>query len=352
VKKDLKTARRSVTFSLVTQLLLAILAYIFIITEAFPNAGILTTATQMSASGLWAWMVPVCWGWVFVGTQYTKGTIVQALKCESNPIRKSKDDGNFTTETYQDGIRAGGGLNAPRRRRIGGSDEQQTMPMVNGHNHGHQTASLHAENLVTGTEGVSSNGLKTNPPDVINGSTGRSLRQNESRDLILAPVSSTTTELIYEQRTPYWYGIYIAGDEGKEGPIFNYARFMTCWQVAETIRQSFETTRRNLQNRRPVGKAHSWTESSEENLSGTKSQMASYCDLSHDRPGFHDTAYPEFHKIDPCVWGRLLKAAAVAIILQWGTTGPSILIAFLTPTVGLGCRSGSYLLYGCLATMS
>ena len=30
----------------------------------------------------------------------------------------------------------------------------------------------------------------------------------------------------------------------------------------------------------------------------------------------------------------------------------SILIAYLTPTVGLGCRSASYLLYGCAATIS
>jgi hypothetical protein len=63
-------------------------------------------------------------------------------------------------------------------------------------------------------------------------------------------------------------------------------------------------------------------------------------------------AYPEFKNIDPHVWGRVLCASAMTLFVQWGTTGPSIIIAYLTPTVGLGCRSGSYLLYGCLATFS
>ena len=42
----------------------------------------------------------------------------------------------------------------------------------------------------------------------------------------------------------------------------------------------------------------------------------------------------------------------MAIILFWCTTGAGILIAYETPTVGLGCDSGGYLLYGLLATYS
>jgi hypothetical protein len=36
--------------------------------------------------------------------------------------------------------------------------------------------------------------------------------------------------------------------------------------------------------------------------------------------------------------------------MQWGTTGPAILIAYLTPLKGLACHSGSYVLYGSAAT--
>ena len=45
-------------------------------------------------------------------------------------------------------------------------------------------------------------------------------------------------------------------------------------------------------------------------------------------------------------------AAFVAIILFWYTTGAGILIAYETPTVGLSCDSGGYLLYGLLVTYS
>lgn len=41
-----------------------------------------------------------------------------------------------------------------------------------------------------------------------------------------------------------------------------------------------------------------------------------------------------------------------AIFVQWGTAGSSILIAYLTPTISLGCRFRSYLLYSVLGTSS
>jgi hypothetical protein len=41
----------------------------------------------------------------------------------------------------------------------------------------------------------------------------------------------------------------------------------------------------------------------------------------------------------------------VAMFVQWLTTGAGILMAYLTPTVGLGCRSGSYMIYGSAGTM-
>lgn len=37
-------------------------------------------------------------------------------------------------------------------------------------------------------------------------------------------------------------------------------------------------------------------------------------------------------------------------MVQWGTTGAAVAIAYLTDTKGLGCRSGSYLIYGVAST--
>jgi len=38
-------------------------------------------------------------------------------------------------------------------------------------------------------------------------------------------------------------------------------------------------------------------------------------------------------------------------MLQWGTAGAAIAAAWFTPTQGLGCRSGSYLVYAALSTV-
>lgn len=45
-------------------------------------------------------------------------------------------------------------------------------------------------------------------------------------------------------------------------------------------------------------------------------------------------------------------ASITTMFVQCGTTGASIIMAILTPTKGLGCRSGGYLLYGVMATSS
>lgn len=42
----------------------------------------------------------------------------------------------------------------------------------------------------------------------------------------------------------------------------------------------------------------------------------------------------------------------VSLALVWLDIGMAIMISYNTPTVGLGCRSGSFILYGCLSTLT
>ena len=65
----------------------------------------------------------------------------------------------------------------------------------------------------------------------------------------------------------------------------------------------------------------------------------------------HDIAYVPFGDPGADVWRRLIIASIVALIIQWATSGALILMAYLTPTTGLECRSGSYLLYGVVGTL-
>ena len=64
-------------------------------------------------------------------------------------------------------------------------------------------------------------------------------------------------------------------------------------------------------------------------------------------------AYSSFSELsDGGACKRMGKALLVALFAQWGTTGAAIIIAYFTPMRGFGCRSGSYLVYGLVATGS
>lgn len=148
---------------------------------------------------------------------------------------------------------------------------------------------------------------------------------------------------------PKWFGFDVAGDEKEEGPLYNYARPFTWWQFASAIEQAFASTLSSLRSGQNCqGQPWDTHQLPEPNLAGTAAQVTRYsgCDT---RPFL---AYPEWKDISAKVWHRMGISILLAFIIQWGTTGPAIFVAYLTPTTGLSCRSGSYLIYGVLGTVS
>lgn len=121
-----------------------------------------------------------------------------------------------------------------------------------------------------------------------------------------------------EWTSPSWATFHVTGDEAKEGPIYNYARVLTWWKFSTAIEKTFEALiislrgQNNCRNQDWIGSA-----SLEYNLAGTASDVARFCGL--------DTAnldaYPEWKDIGSHVWHQIAIAAAVAIWVQWGTTG-------------------------------
>ena len=85
-------------------------------------------------------------------------------------------------------------------------------------------------------------------------------------------------------------------------------------------------------------------------LRGDAARTEAYCGLN--RPNREIYAYPEWSEIPSGIWIGIGFSAILAMFVQWGTTGAALMIAYLTPTKGLGCRSGGYLLYGSTATVS
>ncbi|KAK5151862.1 hypothetical protein LTS14_008996 [Recurvomyces mirabilis] len=130
---------------------------------------------------------------------------------------------------------------------------------------------------------------------------------------------------------PKWCGFGVEGDEQQKGPTFNYARLFTWWQLAFTVRSALWQTLDH-----------------EGNLTGDCVETARYCGVATRSI----RAYPTWTKMPSEVYRRMFAAALAGLFVQWGTTGASILIAYKTPTVGLGCRSTSYIVYGALGTVA
>ena len=153
------------------------------------------------------------------------------------------------------------------------------------------------------------------------------------------------------------------GDEKQQGPSYNYARVFTWFQVSRALLAVLNGTMENVSaeisipnNMSDSGAINPGTNTSgrwdsERDLIGNAEQTASYCGL---RKRDVLPTYASWRKMcsDPeCrVFRYMLGAGVVALLVQWGTTGAAILIAYNTPVAGLGCRSGAYLVYGLLGT--
>jgi len=81
----------------------------------------------------------------------------------------------------------------------------------------------------------------------------------------------------------------------------------------------------------------------ERNRVGNRRQLEEYC-----RPL---RAREIRSRWGPNVFSRMAIASSLAMALQWGTAGSAIVVAWFTPTIGLGCRSASYIVYAVLSTI-
>ncbi|KAG0696829.1 hypothetical protein DFH29DRAFT_181933 [Suillus ampliporus] len=138
-------------------------------------------------------------------------------------------------------------------------------------------------------------------------------------------------------------------DENLTPPVFNYARAIPWSRSAEDVLDAFRMASNNAREHRPVRMGDVvWRNANRRNIiepcnrSGNSSEVDAYCRL------------PRYAVRSPWASGmffRMFVASLFPLALQWATTGSAALVVYLTPTVGLGCRSLAYLIYGALATI-
>lgn len=124
-------------------------------------------------------------------------------------------------------------------------------------------------------------------------------------------------------------------DSDSPAPIFAYARLPRLSAQMEHIALVCEGLCDRLMMHKPVAFARRhWSFNLADNRRGIREEIIAACST------------PLRSIWAPGVWARIAFAAAIACAMQWFTTGAAIYITYLTPTVGLGCRSGSFLAYG------
>jgi len=179
-------------------------------------------------------------------------------------------------------------------------------------------------------------------------------------------------------------------EELRPVPVFNYSRVFITSLNAELILDLMKNAATNAEQRIPVADlmgsgVPAWVESEgneihDENRVGTDTEVTEYCTrvrvlpqlewdssststLEVRSPQMASTSIPLLPLHDPrlsqnsCrwapgIWKRVAIAIALALGLQWGTVGAAVMIHYVAPPVGLGCRAFSFLLYGAAGTLS
>ncbi|KAG0697780.1 hypothetical protein DFH29DRAFT_131540 [Suillus ampliporus] len=137
-------------------------------------------------------------------------------------------------------------------------------------------------------------------------------------------------------------------DELLTPPVFNYSRSLRWASTAETMFLVFKAASENAQSRIPVQFGSEWVESDDmktihpNNRCGSPQEITAYC---------AQTDYARRSHWAPGVFTRMALASCASLALQWGTVGGAFMVEWFTPTIGIGCRSLSYLLYGVLSTL-
>ncbi|KAK1230946.1 hypothetical protein PQX77_005920 [Marasmius sp. AFHP31] len=131
-------------------------------------------------------------------------------------------------------------------------------------------------------------------------------------------------------------------------PVYNYARLFTWTEAVQTVAAAFSEATRHADSFEPVNPDVEWVEGNRslkvrpENRLGSSFQVQTYC-----VPVVASTPDPYGFG----VWNKIILAFLAGLGLQWGTAGAAILTVYFTPTTGLGCRSGAYLIYAAASTV-
>jgi hypothetical protein len=121
-------------------------------------------------------------------------------------------------------------------------------------------------------------------------------------------------------------------DERSTPPIYNYARFLPWVQAVVIVSDAFGIICERDYHHDPVVPGTEWRERNDEGGDTlTALQVKNY---SLPRPGSAYLRPRNKWGLDSSAVSRMFIASALALTLQWGTTGAAVIIIWFTPTIG------------------
>lgn len=287
--------------------------------------------------------VPVICGWISVGTQNDHSTIVYALDRDDAAVAAS----TMILTEHSTGMRNRVFSNATARTLSVSPFDQDAISAIS------------AVSDKPGVEEIDStvgSGQYSYP------TKQKAFRipyeRNHMQPMVKRKIEGRKIRLEPEKTVPSCFGFSIAGDEKQEGPTFNYARMFTWWHVAKQVHDAFKRTSDNMSARMDIGgnEVSEYKEFERVSLKGDCVSLMQYCGLAESNGENMEAKdlpeYPEWKELDAAFWQRNIISVVMAVFVQWGSTGAALTIAYLTEVTGLGCRSGSYVVYGTLGTVS
>jgi hypothetical protein len=362
VAGEIVKTKREWTYSLIAQLAMVIVAQLFSIIDYFTSAADDTTiSVGLALNSLYIWMILVTLGWVFVGTQTSAGSIKAAIASATVP--KLGDETNvggivgLQDRTRYDGVAQRG----ERSRFELGSPyfSRASRAYMIAHPHWEHPEVIQREggtqrarslrNAQESAENIEREGLLT-VPDLEHGDAQRSsgdssTRVESQKDNDERPAAATDLHKSWMEKR---FGISYTGNDLEPGPIFNYARVWSHMNVLAYLVEAFTESIRHQLLKQSVSDQTWDSINYSSDLQGSPEEMSRYISATYDDI---EPFYIHSKRLSSFNW-NCVGAALMAIILFWCTTGAGLLIAYKTPTVGLGCDSAGYLLYGIVATFS
>ena len=264
--EEMKLTKRGWTISLYAQVAWVSIVQILTVVQFFTSGSSNNNVgIGLAINSLWLWMIPIVLGWIRVGTQTSADSVKKAIIKTQVPIMYQKR--NSSNPCF--GIRDRTVYNDDS------SSSRNPRPSANARAHSRRSAAHKVQQ--------------------------------------------------YDIPDSFW-GFSIPGCELEPGQVFKYTRVWSHMNAAKNVTEAYKNLIEQQLAERTVG-GQPWDHEAAEwkdNFRGTPEQMSRYISATNN----DEADLPVHARGSPDLYQMLVYASCIAMLLQWGSTGAAMVIAY------------------------